>query len=57
LLFVQQEDGSKPRNDDVSTFQFLPVAPMVLFGKNAPPVLKGIMQIQPGTVKLTPKRN
>jgi hypothetical protein len=34
----------------------LPVAPMVLFGKHVPPPSKGIMQIQPSTAKLTPKR-
>jgi hypothetical protein len=28
---------------------------VVLFGKNAPPPLKSIMQIQPSTAKLTPK--
>jgi hypothetical protein len=56
LLFLQQEDGPEPRNDDGSNFQFLPVAPMVLFGKNAPPPSKGIMRIQPGTAKLTPKQ-
>jgi hypothetical protein len=56
LLFLQQEDGPEPKNDVGSTFQFLQVAPMVLFGKNAPPLSKGIMQIQPGTAKLTPKR-
>jgi hypothetical protein len=30
--------------------------PMVLFGKNAPPPSKSIMQIQPSTAKLTPER-
>jgi hypothetical protein len=43
-------------NDDGSPFCFLAVAPVVLFGKNAPPPSKGVMQIQPSTVKLTPKR-
>jgi hypothetical protein len=55
-LFLQQEDGLEPMNDDGSPFYFLPVAPMVLFGKSAPPPSKSVMQIQPGTVKLTPKR-
>jgi hypothetical protein len=43
-------------NDDGSPFCFLPIAPVVLFGKNAPPPSKSIMQIQPSTAKLTPKR-
>jgi hypothetical protein len=55
LLLLQQEDGPEPRNDDGSNFQFLPVAPVVLFSKNAPPPSKGIMRIQPSTAKLTPK--
>jgi hypothetical protein len=43
-------------NDDGSPFCFLAVAPVVLFGKNAPPPSKSVMQIQPSAVKLTPKR-
>jgi hypothetical protein len=43
-------------NDDGSPFCFLPIAPVVLFGKNAPPPSKSIMQIQPSAAKLTPKR-
>jgi hypothetical protein len=43
-------------NDDGTPFCFLAVAPVVLFGKNAPPPSKSIMQIQPSTAKLTPKR-
>jgi hypothetical protein len=54
--FLQQEDGPEPKNDDGSNFQFLLVAPVVLFGKNAPPCSKGIMRIQPSTAKLTPKQ-
>jgi hypothetical protein len=54
--FLQHEDGPESKNDDGSDFQFLPVAPMVLFGKHVPPPSKGIMQIQPSTAKLTPKR-
>jgi hypothetical protein len=53
---LQQEDGSEAKNDDGSNFLILPVAPVVLFGKNAPPPAKGIMRIQPSTAKLTPKR-
>jgi hypothetical protein len=55
-LFFQQEDGLEPMDDDGSPFCFLPIAPVVLFGKNAPPPSKSIMQIQPSTTKLTPKR-
>jgi hypothetical protein len=43
-------------NDDGSPFRFSLIAPVVLFGKNAPPPSKSIMQIQPSTAKLTPKR-
>jgi hypothetical protein len=43
-------------NDDGSPFCFLAIAPVVLFGKNAPPPSKSVMQIQPSTAKLTPKR-
>jgi hypothetical protein len=53
---LQQEDGPEPKNDDGSIFQFLPIAPVVLFGKNEPPPSKSIMQIQPSTAKLTPKQ-
>jgi hypothetical protein len=43
-------------NDDGSPFCFLAIAPVVLFGKNAPPPSKSVMRIQPSTAKLTPKR-
>jgi hypothetical protein len=56
FTLLQQEDGPEPKNDDGSNFQFLPIARVVLFGKNAPPPSKSIMQIQPSTAKLTPKR-
>jgi hypothetical protein len=56
LFSLQQEDGPETRNDDGSTFTFSPVAPMVLFGKNAPPPSKAIMRIQLGSTKSTPKR-
>ncbi|XP_025824968.1 uncharacterized protein LOC112900357 isoform X2 [Panicum hallii] len=36
----EEEDGPEPKNDDGSTFRFLPVAPVVLFSKNAPPPSK-----------------
>jgi hypothetical protein len=56
LFSLQQEDGSEPKNDDGSTFKFLPVAPIVLFGKNAPPPSKVIMQIQPDSAKSASKQ-
>jgi hypothetical protein len=56
LAPLQQEDGPEPKNDDRSNFRLLPVAPVVRFGKNAPPPSKGILRIQPSTAKLTPKR-
>ncbi|XP_025815475.1 uncharacterized protein LOC112892550 [Panicum hallii] len=52
----EQEDGPEPMNEDGSPFCFRAVAPVVLFGRNAPPPSKSVMQIQPSTVKLTPKR-
>jgi hypothetical protein len=56
FTLLQQEDGLEPKNDDGSNFQFSQTAPVFLFGKNAPPPSKSIMQIQPSTAKLTPKR-
>jgi hypothetical protein len=55
-LRLQQEDGPEPINEDGSPFCFRAVAPVVLFGRNAPPPSKSVMQIQPSTAKLTPKR-
>jgi hypothetical protein len=51
--FLQQEDGSEPKNDDGSNFQFSPVAPVVLFGKHAPPLQKASCRFSPA---LCPKR-
>jgi hypothetical protein len=56
LFSLQREDGPEPKNDDGSTFKFLPVAPVALFGKNAPPPSKVIMRIQPDSTKLASKR-
>jgi hypothetical protein len=53
---LQQEDGPEPKNDDGSSFKFLPVAPVVLFDNNAPPLSKVIMQIQPYSAKSASKR-
>ncbi|XP_025825161.1 nucleolin 2-like [Panicum hallii] len=52
----RQEDGPEPKNDDGSSFKFLPVAPVVLFDNNAPPLSKVIMQIQPYSAKSASKR-
>ncbi|PUZ75660.1 hypothetical protein GQ55_1G210800 [Panicum hallii var. hallii] len=51
----EQKDGPEPKNDDGSSFKFSPTAPMVLFGKNAPPQSKVIMRIQPNSSKSTSK--
>jgi hypothetical protein len=56
LFSLQQEDGPEPKNDDGSTFKFLPVAPVVLFSKNAPPLSKVIMWIQHDSAKSASKR-
>jgi hypothetical protein len=56
FTLLQQEDGPEPKNNDGSNFQFSPIAPVVLFVKNAPPPSQSIMQIQPSTAKLTPKQ-
>jgi hypothetical protein len=53
---LQQEDGLEPKNDDGSTFKFLPVALVVLFGKNAPPPSKVTMRIQPDSLKSASKQ-
>jgi hypothetical protein len=53
---LQQEDGPEPKNDDGSTFKFLPAAPVALFGKNAPPLSKVMMQIQSDSTKSASKR-
>ncbi|XP_025825172.1 uncharacterized protein LOC112900532 [Panicum hallii] len=51
-----KEDGPEPKNDNGSTFKFSRIVPMTLFGKNAPPPSKAIMQIKPGSAKLAFKR-
>jgi hypothetical protein len=53
---LQQKDGPKPKNDDGSTFKFLSATPVALFGKNAPPLSKVMMWIQPDSTKLASKR-
>jgi hypothetical protein len=50
LSLLQQQDGPEPEHDDLS-FSYLPVAPVVLFYKNAPPMLKIILNHQPDSSK------
>jgi hypothetical protein len=52
FTLLQQEDGPEPKSNDGSNFQFSPGS---LWQKRTPPS-KSIMQIQPSTAKLTPKR-
>src|SRR3954464_8423953 len=52
---LQQQDGPEPTNDDGSSFEFLPPAPVVLFCKNSPPLKKVVMQNQPILPKSAPK--
>jgi hypothetical protein len=54
LSLLQQQDGPKLEYDDLS-FSYLPVAPVVLFYKNAPPMSKIIMDSQPDSSKSNSK--
>jgi hypothetical protein len=55
LSLLQQQDGPELEYDDLS-FSYLPAAPVVLFYKNAPPMLKIILDNQPNSSKLASKR-
>jgi hypothetical protein len=55
LSLLQQQVGPEPEYDDLS-FSYLPVAPVVLFCKNAPPILKIILDSQPDSSKSASKR-
>jgi hypothetical protein len=55
LSFLQQQDGPDPEHDNIS-FSYLPAAPVVLFCKNAPPMLKIILDRQPDSSKSASKR-
>jgi hypothetical protein len=55
LSLLQQQDSPGPEHDDLS-FSYLPVAPVVLFCKNAPPMSKIILNHQPYSLKLVSKR-
>jgi hypothetical protein len=46
LSLLQQQDGPELGHDELS-FSYLPVAPVVLFCKNAPPMSKIILDRQP----------
>jgi hypothetical protein len=43
FAFLQAQDGLEPENDDDTPFEFAPTAPVVLFGKDAPPLAKAIL--------------
>jgi hypothetical protein len=55
LSLLQQQDGLGPEHDNLS-FSYLSAAPVVLFCKNAPPMLKIILNRQPDSSKLASKR-
>jgi hypothetical protein len=55
LSLLQQQDGPEPEHNDLS-FSYLPVAPVVLFCKNAPPMSKIILSRQPDSSKSASKR-
>jgi hypothetical protein len=55
LSLLQQQVGPEPEYGDLS-FSYLPVAPVVLFCKNAPPMLKIILDSQPDSSKLASKQ-
>jgi hypothetical protein len=55
LSLLQHQGGPEPEHDDL-LFSYLPVAPVVLFCKNAPPMSKIILDRQPDSSKLASKR-
>jgi hypothetical protein len=56
LIFLEQQDGPEPENNDGSPFHFSPAAPVVLFCKDASPLTKVLMQSQPDSSKSASKR-
>jgi hypothetical protein len=54
LSLLQQQDGPGPERDDLS-FSYLPMALVVLFCKNAPPMSKIILNHQPDSSKSASK--
>jgi hypothetical protein len=55
LSLLQQQDSLELEYDDLS-FSYLPVAPVVLFCKNAPPMLKIILDSQSDSSKSASKQ-
>jgi hypothetical protein len=55
LFLLQQQDGSELEYDNLS-FSYLPVAPVVLFYKNAPHMSKIILDNQPDSSKSASKQ-
>jgi hypothetical protein len=55
LSLLQQQDGPELEYNDLF-FSYLPVAPVVLFCKNAPPMSKIILDSQPDSSKLASKQ-
>jgi hypothetical protein len=55
LYLLQQQDGPEPTNEDGSSFEFFPPAPVVLFCKNSPPLKQVVMQNQPISPKSASK--
>jgi hypothetical protein len=55
LSLLQQEDGPELEHDDLS-FSHLPVSPVVLFCKNAPPMSKIILDSQHDSSKSASKQ-
>jgi hypothetical protein len=43
FAFLQAQDGPEPENDDGTPFEFAPTAPVMLFGRDAPPLAKVIL--------------
>jgi hypothetical protein len=55
LSLLQHQDGPELEHDELS-FTYLPVAPVVLFCKNAPPLSKIILDLQPDCSRSAFKR-
>jgi hypothetical protein len=55
LSLLQQQDGPELEHNNLS-FSYLPVAPVVIFYKNAPPMSKIILDRQPDSSKSASKR-
>jgi hypothetical protein len=55
LSLLKQQDGPELEYNNLS-FSYLPMAPVVLFCKNAPPLSKIILDSQPDSSKSASKR-